>query len=109
MKQHSKNLFTSGRKVIVAFYASKQHGSDCRVGDEYIDFAARNGFDTAIISDLDRNDEGPELAPLSYKFDVVRIPSFIRNSALLYRFTDFLPQTVWHFRVAWEIWRDETK
>lgn len=87
------------KRIIVAFFASPHFGSDWRVGRDYIDFAARNGFDLAVIAELDRNASEQELVPPGCDMRVMRVSWFSNQSSFLYRFTDFLPQIIWHRRV----------
>lgn len=89
----------TSRKVIVAFYANPAYGSDWRVGRDYINFAESHGFDTAIIAELDKNAAESELVSPGSAMRVIRVPWFSDKSSFLYRFTDFLPQIVWHLRV----------
>ena len=88
------------RRAIVAFYASLKYGSEYRAGAEFIRFAAAAGFDLAVIADLEQNAQAGELSNASHGIEVVRIPSPIVRQGVLYRFTDFLPQTFWHRRVG---------
>ena len=87
-------------KVICAFYASTTYGSEYRAGFEFIRFAAANGFDLAIVADLDQNSPTLLLESEVPGIRVIRIPSPVTRQATLYRFTDLFPQTIWHLRVA---------
>lgn len=100
----NKNL----KKVICAFYASTRFGSEYRSGLEYIRFAAANGFDLAIIADLEQNSSYEELREAAPGIDIIRISSPVKRQATLYRISDVLPQTIWHHRVArWLMENDE--
>lgn len=94
------NVAAARRRVIVAFYASLNHGSEYRAGAEFIRFAAAEGFDLAVIADLEQNAQAAELSLASHGIEVVRVPSLVTRQATLYRFSDFIPQTFWHLRVA---------
>jgi glycosyltransferase involved in cell wall biosynthesis len=88
------------RNVICAFYASTSYGSEYRSGFEFIRFAAENGFDLAIISDLDNNSTAAEMEAAASGIKVIHIPSPAKQQATLYRFNDYWAQTLWHWRVA---------
>jgi glycosyltransferase involved in cell wall biosynthesis len=88
------------RKVICAFYASTTYGSEYRSGLEFIRFAAMNGFDLAIISDLNNNSTVAEMQAAAPGIQVVRLSSPAKRQATLYRFNDYWAQTIWHWRVA---------
>lgn len=88
------------RNVICAFYASTTYGSEYRAGLEFIRFAATNGFDLAIVADLEENSPVPELEARAPGIRVMRIPSPIKRQATLYRYSDLVAQWVWHLRVA---------
>lgn len=90
----------SQRRVICAFYASTTYGSEYRAGLEYIRFAAAHGFDLAIVADLDENSPDDVLEFEAPGIRVVRIPSPVTRQATLYRYSDLLPQILWHLRVA---------
>lgn len=87
-------------RVICAFYASTTYGSEYRAGLEFIRFAASNGFDLAIVADLEENSPAMVLEAEAPGIRVVRIPSPVKRQATLYRFSDVIPQTIWHLRVA---------
>jgi glycosyltransferase involved in cell wall biosynthesis len=87
-------------KVIVAFYASSQHGSEYRAGAEFISFAHSLGFDVAVIADLEQNDLPVVIQRANPGMSVVHVPSIVRKQRRLYRYADFLPQWIWHRRVA---------
>jgi glycosyltransferase involved in cell wall biosynthesis len=87
-------------KVIIAFYASTRYGSEYRAGVEFIQIAAANGFSIAIVADLEQNDSPGTLAAAAPGISVASIPSPVRRQKSLYRFSDFLPQVIWHRRVA---------
>ncbi|MEY4427942.1 MAG: hypothetical protein RLZZ182_631 [Pseudomonadota bacterium] len=88
------------KRAICAFYASTHYGSEYRAGIEFIRYAAHNGFDLAVIADLEENSSAEELQALFPGMRVVRIPSIVTRQQTLYRFTDLLPQTVWHWRAS---------
>lgn len=90
----------SPRKVICAFYASTTYASEYRAGLEFIQFAAANGFDLAIIADLEHNDNPEKLESVAPGIRAIQIPSPIKKQANLYRFNDFLPQIIWHHKVS---------
>lgn len=94
------NDISPKRKAIVAFYASLKYGSEYRAGAEFIRFAASAGFDLAVIANLEQNAQTVELGTASHGISVVRIESPVVRQRLLYRFSDFIPQTIWHRRVA---------
>jgi hypothetical protein len=87
-------------KVIVAFYASGRLGSEYRSGAEFISFAAAVGFDIAVIADLLQNDNPLVLMGANQGIEIFAIHSPVRKQSLLYRFSDVVPQFLWHFRVA---------
>jgi glycosyltransferase involved in cell wall biosynthesis len=87
------------KRIIVAFYASSRHGSEYRAGREFIAYAAAQGFDLAVIADLDQNDK-PEAVAAWSGIRVVAVPSVVRRQRQLYRISDLLPQWIWHRRVA---------
>lgn len=87
------------KKVICAFYVSSTYGSEYRAGLEFVQFAAQNGFDTAVISDLEENIEPSALENLAPGIKVIQIPSPIKKQSNLYKFTDLIPQIIWHLRV----------
>jgi len=89
---------SSPRRAIVAFYASKRHGSEYRAGAEFIHFAAEAGFDLAIIADLEQNSSPSDLR--TGELQIQQVASPVVKQRLLYRFTDFIPQLIWHVRVA---------
>jgi len=91
---------TSRRRAIVAFYASLQHGSEYRAGAEFVRFASSAGFDLAVIADLQQNALPAELSAAAGGISVCQVPSPVVKQNWLYRFTDFLPQVIWHRRVA---------
>lgn len=93
-----KDANRAPRRAIVAFYASIKQGSEYRAGAEFIRFAAESGFDVAVIADLEMNSKPHDLA--SHGLDVWTVPSPVVRQPLLYRFTDFIPQFIWHYRVA---------
>jgi glycosyltransferase involved in cell wall biosynthesis len=89
------------QKIIVAFYASTRFGSEYRAGVDFILIAAELGFNQVIVSDIERNDSPEDIArTLAPGACVTAIPSPLRKQSLLYRFSDFIPQVVWHHRVA---------
>lgn len=88
------------QKVICSFYASITYGSEYRSGLEFIKFAAANGFDLAIVADLEKNSSAIELEAEAIGISVVRIPSLMKRQKTLYRYTDFVAQWIWHLRVA---------
>lgn len=88
------------RNVICAFYASTNYGSEYRAGMEFIRFAANEGFDLAIIADLDQNSSPAEIEAIAPGMQVMHIPSPIKRQKTLYRFSDLIAQTIWHLRVA---------
>lgn len=88
------------RRAIVAFYASLHHGSEYRAGAEFVRFAAEAGFDLAVIADLTQNSSPAELSAAASGIAVSCVPSAVVQQQWLYRFTDFLPQLIWHRRVA---------
>jgi glycosyltransferase involved in cell wall biosynthesis len=90
----------SQKKIIVAFYASTRYGSEYRAGAEFIQFASSIGFDLAVVADLQQNNTPDELAEIAPGISVVTVPSPVTQQKLLYRFTDFVPQSIWHHRVA---------
>jgi glycosyltransferase involved in cell wall biosynthesis len=92
--------FESSRNVICAFYASTTYGSEYRAGLEFIKFAASNGFDLAIVADLEENSTALELEAEAVGIKVVRVPSLIKRQQTLYRYTDLVAQWIWHFRAA---------
>lgn len=82
-------------KVIITFYASENYGSEYRAGYQSIEFAYEIGFDTVIIADLKENN----ISDLQKKFpnlNFIVISSFIKSQSKLYKYTDFLPQILWH-------------
>ncbi len=87
------------KKVIVAFYSSSKFGSEYRAGEEFIGFAASNGFDVAVVSDIDQNDFPSEISQ-RHGIEVICIPSIVKKQSNLYRYSDFFPQVVWHKRVV---------
>jgi glycosyltransferase involved in cell wall biosynthesis len=87
-------------KVICAFYASAEHGSEYRAGMEFIKFAAAQGFTLAVIADLELNSPCHIIEDLAPGIHVVRIRSLIRRQTNLYRYTDLLAQVIWHRDVA---------
>jgi len=87
-------------RVIVAFYASSRFGSEYRSGFEFIRFAASLGFDLAVIADLEQNTRASDLTGMVPGLEVVTIPSPIKKQANLYRYSDFIPQFIWHSRVG---------
>lgn len=93
-------LAGSPRKVICAFYASTTYASEYRAGLEFIQFAASQGFDLAIVADLEENSPNEALEASAPGIRVVRIPSPIKRQATLYRYSDLVAQWVWHLRVA---------
>ena len=86
--------------IICAFYASKDYGSEYRAGMEFIRFAAHEGFDLAIIADLEQNSTAAELEAEVPGIQVMRFPSPLKNQKLLYQYSDFFAQAIWHYRVA---------
>lgn len=88
------------RNVICAFYASTNYGSEYRAGLEFIRFAASEGFDLAVIADLEQNSSVAELEAEAPGIQVIRIPSPVKKQQTLYRYSDLIAQTVWHFRVV---------
>ena len=88
------------QKVICSFYASATYGSEYRAGFEFIKFAAANGFDLAIVADLEENSSIPEIQLVANGIRIIKIPSPIKRQNTLYRYTDLLAQWVWHLRVA---------
>lgn len=93
-------LAGSPRKVICAFYASTTYASEYRAGLEFIQFAASQGFDLAVVADLEENSTNEALEANAPGIRVVRIPSPIKRQATLYRYSDLVAQWVWHLRVA---------
>lgn len=87
-------------KIIVAFYASNYHASEYRSGAEFISFAASVGFNLAVVADLEQNDSIDDLMAANPGISVVKLPSPVRKQSLLYSYTDFIPQVLWHYRVA---------
>jgi len=86
--------------AIVCFYASSRYGSEYRSGLDFIEVAWREGFTLAIVSDIDQNDS-PEMLEARFPgLTVIAVRSLVRKQRLLYRFTDFVPQFVWHRRVG---------
>lgn len=83
-----------------AFYVSQVYGSEYRAGFEFVKFAAANGFDLAVIADLENNCNSHELEAAAPGIRVVRIPSLVKRQASLYRYSDFVAQTLWHRRVV---------
>lgn len=90
----------SKTKIAVAFFASSTYGSELRSGFELLNFAARHGFNVAITSDIEKNDDSVSLGNLLGGVTTYVVPSLIKQHKLLYRFTDFIPQIIWHYRVA---------
>jgi len=88
------------QKVICSFYASSRYGSEYRSGLEFIKFAAANGFDLAIVADLEENSSISDIQLLASGIRVVQIPSPIKRQQTLYRYTDLWAQCIWHLRVA---------
>lgn len=88
------------KRVICAFYASANRGSEYRSGKDFIQFAAKKRFDLAIISDIEDNSTIEELEAICPGIRVIRIPSPIKKQNTLYKFTDFIPQAIWNLRVA---------
>ena len=88
------------QKVICSFYASATYGSEYRAGLEFIKFAAANGFDLAIVADLEENSSIGEIELLASGIRIIQIPSPIKRQQTLYRYTDLLAQWIWHLRVA---------
>ncbi len=84
--------------VIIAFYVSKSVASEYRAGYESIKFAYEEGYDTAVISNIDYNMSVPDLEKEfpSMNFHVVSSP--IKNQKMIYRISDFFPQSIWHRR-----------
>jgi glycosyltransferase involved in cell wall biosynthesis len=93
-------VYNVPRKVICAFYASTTYGSEYRAGLEFIKFAAANGFDLAIVADLEENSSVLDIESAALGVRVVRVPSPVRRQKNLYRYTDLFPQCIWHLRVA---------
>lgn len=96
----TNDTFNSGQRIICTFYASITYGSEYRSGLEFIRFAASNGFDIAIVADLDENSSTEALEVEAPGIQVVRIPSPMTRQATLYRYSDAFAQSVWHLRVA---------
>jgi glycosyltransferase involved in cell wall biosynthesis len=87
-------------KAIAAFYCSRLLGSDYRVGFEYIKFAYENGFDTAIISNIENNITHEDLLQSGISLNLIKLNSPIKSQKNLYKFTDFFAQLIWHLNVA---------
>lgn len=87
-------------KALVAFYASPDRGSEYRSGWEFIKFAAKRGFDIAIVADLEHNMQADDSNAAALGIKIVQIGSPVRSQAQLYRWSDFWVQQVWHRRVA---------
>lgn len=94
------SLDSGPRNVICAYYISATYGSEYRAGLEFIQFAASKGFDLAIVADLDENSSPAALEVLAPGIRVVRIPSPVKRQATLYRYSDLIPQIIWHLRVV---------
>lgn len=88
------------RNAICAFYASTTYASEYRAGLEFIRLAASLGFDLAIIADLDENSSIEILEAEAPGIKIVQIPSLVKRQSTLYRFSDLMPQAIWHLRVA---------
>ncbi|WP_070321817.1 glycosyltransferase [Sphingomonas sp. CCH9-F2] len=65
-----------------------------------IDLAWRNGFDRAIVSDVEYNEAPSAFETRFPGLTFMVVPSPVRQQRLLYRFTDLLPQIIWHHRAA---------
>lgn len=87
-------------KVIVTFYASSRRGSEYRSGWEFIKFASDQGFDIAIVADLEDNIAPGGSDLLGLDIEVVQVKSLVRNQSALYKWSDFLVQQLWHRRVS---------
>ena len=87
-------------KVAVVFSISSKFGSELRSGFELTQFALKAGFNILIMSDVEKNDEESVLESKLEGMNIFRIPSPIKKLKYLYKFTDFLPQIIWHYRVA---------
>lgn len=87
-------------RVICAYYASPNYGSEYRAGFEFVRYAAGHGFDTAVIADLEFNPTAEEMQGLIPGIRVLVVPSVVRRQSTLYKLNDFIPQGLWHARVA---------
>jgi glycosyltransferase involved in cell wall biosynthesis len=87
-------------KIAVVFSISSKFGSELRSGFDLASYAVKNGFNVLVISDIEKNDD---IESLERKFNGVKIykvSSPVKRMKTLYFFNDFLPQIIWHFRVA---------
>jgi glycosyltransferase involved in cell wall biosynthesis len=98
MQEHS--AIRPSRRIFVAFYLSSRYGSEYRAAYDALRIAKDLGFDVVVTANLLQNDSALELMSACRELEVVVVPSVVTEQRTLYKYSDFVAQVIWHYRVG---------